>query len=52
MIQPLRRVHRRAFFVLAIALPVILFIGLRGRHAITTNTPARAASSGRLEKLP
>ena len=33
MIQPLRAVHRKAFVVLAIALPVVFWAGLREREA-------------------
>lgn len=32
MIQPLRAVHRKAFVVLAIALPAVFWIGLRARE--------------------
>lgn len=32
MIQPLREVHRRTFLLLAIALPLFFFAGLRARH--------------------
>jgi hypothetical protein len=32
MIQPLRKVHRRLFLLLAIALPLFFFAGLRARH--------------------
>jgi len=32
MIQPLRRVHRAAFFALAILLPLLLVAGIRARH--------------------
>ena len=33
MIQPLRAVHRRAFAVLAIALPAVFWAGIRAREA-------------------
>jgi len=52
MIQPLRRVHLHIFVVLAIALLVVLFAGLLGRHARTRTVPAPEASFGRSEKLP
>jgi hypothetical protein len=52
MIQPLRRVHRRVFVVLAIALPVILFIGLRWRHPRVETVPVPMPPSAHLEKLP
>jgi len=52
MIEPLRRVHRRAFVVLAIVLSVILFAGLRGRRARVTRAPAPEAPFGRPGKLP
>src|SRR5271165_3095258 len=32
MIQPLRTVHRRAFFALAVVLPAILLAGIEGRR--------------------
>lgn len=32
MIQPLRAAHRKAFVVLAVALPVVLWVGLRKRE--------------------
>jgi len=48
MIQPLRRVHRRAFIVLAIALPLILFAALAGR-AKKVSPPH---STKHMEKLP
>lgn len=34
MIQPLRTVHRRAFFALAVVLPAILLAGIEGRLAL------------------
>ncbi len=52
MIQPLRRVHRRAFLVLAIVLPVILFVGLRARHPHVKTVPVPVSPSAHLEKLP
>jgi len=52
MIEPLRRVHCRAFVVLAIALSVILIVGLRGRRVRATTAPAPEAPIGRPEKLP
>jgi hypothetical protein len=33
MIQPLRAIHRRAFFTLAFLLPTILVVGLASRHS-------------------
>ena len=52
MIEPLRRVHRRVFVVLAIVLSVILMAGLRGRRARATTAPAPEAPIGRVEQLP
>jgi len=52
MIHPLRRVHRRIFVVLAIALSLILFAGLRGRHARAKTAPVPMPPSALLEKLP
>ena len=34
MIRELRRRHRRIFFVLAIALPILVFIGFKSRKEI------------------
>ena len=39
MIQPLRVAHRWTFGVLAVALPVLLFVGLQARH-IRPNVPS------------
>jgi len=36
MIQPLRTVHRRAFFALAVVLPAILLAGIAGRRPGTS----------------
>lgn len=49
MIQPLRRFHRCAFIVLAIVLPLILYIGLAAR-AKTVSALAHPVTH--LEKLP
>ena len=47
MIQPLRVAHRWTFGVLAVALPVLLFVGLQARHpratALSTLRPAPGA---------
>jgi len=34
MIQPLRKLHRRVFLLLAIALPLFFIAGLRARHHV------------------
>ncbi len=45
MIQPLRTVHRRAFFALAVVLPVILAVGLGARRTRTQFAPSTDESS-------
>jgi len=52
MIQPLRRLHRLAFLVLAMVLPVILFVGLRGRHPRANAAPVQMPPFAQQEKLP
>jgi hypothetical protein len=32
MIQPLRKIHRRVFFLLTLALPIFFFAGIYARH--------------------
>ena len=39
MIQPLRKMHRRVFILLAIVLPVLLIAGIRARHAVLRGDP-------------
>jgi hypothetical protein len=57
MIQPLRVVHRRAFVVLAFALPVILVVGLGARHpragprVLAVQVPASAHLVGSSDRL-
>ena len=46
MIQPLRRIHRRAFLALAVVLPTIFVAGLRGRHTWPVAPIDNPASSG------
>ena len=50
MIQALRRVHRRAFWVLAVVLPLILLAGLGARRARVPSTllAARLPDTARL----
>ena len=43
MIQPLRDAHRKVFAVLAIALPAVLWAGLRSREAQLPQIPATIA---------
>ena len=43
MIQPLRAVHRKAFAVIAFALPAVLWAGLRAREAPLILSPATVA---------
>jgi hypothetical protein len=49
MIQPLRRVHLWVFVVLAIALPLILLVGLTGRSKTVSS---QVQPGTHLEKLP
>jgi len=51
MIQPLRKIHRRIFFVLALLLPVLLLGGIALRYSWPTpnqsgNSSARPLLSG------
>jgi hypothetical protein len=51
MIQPLRKIHRRIFFVLALLLPALLLSGIVFRYSWPTpnqsgNPSARPLSSG------
>jgi len=51
MIQPLRKVHRLIFMILAIALPLFFFAGLCARHQMRvqkspTQKPVAAAPDG------
>lgn len=50
MIQPLRIAHRRAFGVLAVTLPVVLFAGLAARHPRPTALPTAVPAPGALVK--
>lgn len=46
MIQPLRAAHRKAFAVLAITLPAVLWVGLRAREVpLTQSSPTVAMPS-------
>ena len=47
MIQPLRAVHRKAFVVLAIALPVVFWVGLRAREVPLRQSSAMVAMPSR-----
>jgi len=51
MIQPLRKIHRRIFFVLALVLPALLLSGIVFRYSWPTanrspNAAARPQPSG------
>ena len=48
MIQPLRAAHRKAFVVLTIALPVVLWVGLRKRELLLAQSSAIVAMPSRM----
>ena len=50
MIQPLRVAHRRAFGVLAMALPIILFAGIEERHPLQNADLKTTTTHGDLVK--
>ena len=51
MIRPLRTIHRRMFYILAIALPALVAIALIARHP-TPDIPAVAPASAPSSRGP
>jgi len=45
MIQPLRKMHRAIFLVLAVLLPVLFLSGIAFRHSWPTAKPEHAKAS-------
>jgi hypothetical protein len=45
MIQPLRKIHRRVFFVLAVLLPALLLSGIVFRYSWPTPNRSRNPSA-------
>ena len=45
MIQPLRITHRRVLLFLAIALPILLFAGIRARHQLPPKSAAHPGAT-------
>ncbi len=61
MIQPLRKIHRRFFFLLAFVLPLFFVAGILGRHRVLRSSmppkdgrfPSRSAQNPQLsQNLP
>jgi hypothetical protein len=54
MIQPLRKIHRRVFFLLMLVLPVFFVAGILARHRVVrSNTlPKAGRSSNRATQGP
>jgi len=46
MIQPLRKMHRAIFFVLAVVLPVLFLSGIAFRHSWPGIKPNQAPPTG------